>query len=87
MSSDVPPEPCPTVFNLIDTSWLPVQRRSGGIERISPWQVSDRIEEDPIVAFAWPRPDFNGAAHEFLIGLLATAAAPADDDARGRTGG
>lgn len=79
MSSAVPLAPCPTVFNLIDTPWLPVQRRSGGIERIPPWQVSDRIEEDPIVAFAWPRPDFNGAAHEFLIGLLATAAAPADD--------
>ena len=34
----------------------------------------------PFVAFAWPRPDFNGAMHEFLIGLLSTAAAPADDD-------
>ena len=32
------------------------------------------------MAFAWPRPDFNGAAHEFLIALLATAAAPSDDD-------
>ncbi len=32
------------------------------------------------MAFAWPRPDFNGAAHEFLIGLLSTAAAPRDDE-------
>ena len=80
MRSAVSPQPCPTVFNLIDTPWLPVKRRSGDVETISPWQVTDRIEADPIIAFAWPRPDFNGAAHEFLIGLLATAAAPADDD-------
>jgi CRISPR system Cascade subunit CasA len=33
------------------------------------------------VGFAWPRADFDGAAHEFVIGLLATAAAPVDDDA------
>ena len=69
-----------SVFNLIDEPWLPVRRQSGAIERIQPWRINDRIGEDPFVALAWPRPDFNGAAHEFLIGLLATAAAPADDD-------
>ena len=70
----------PEVFNLIDASWLPVRRRSGAVERIPPWRVNDRIGEDPVVAFDWPRADFNGAAHEFLIGLLSTAAAPGDDD-------
>ena len=68
------------VFNLIDASWLPVRRRSGAVERIPPWRVNDRIGEDPVVAFDWPRADFNGAAHELLIGLLSTAAAPRDDD-------
>ena len=48
---------------------------------IEPWRITERIGEDPCAAFAWPRPDFNGAAHEFLIGLLSTAAAPADDEA------
>ena len=70
-------------FNLITTPWLPVRRRSGETERISPWQINDRIAEDPIVGFAWPRADFNGAAHEFLIGLLATAAPPEDEYAWG----
>ena len=70
----------PEVFNLIDASWLPVRRRSGAVERIPPWRINDRIGEDPVVAFDWPRADFNGAAHEFLIGLLSTAAAPGDDD-------
>lgn len=70
-------------YNLIHAPWLPVRRRSGAVERIAPWGVTERIgEDDPIVAFAWPRPDFDGAAHEFMIGLLSTAAAPADEDER-----
>ena len=71
---------CADIFNLVHGEWLPIQRRSGVVERIAPLQVTECIHEDPVVAFAWPRPDFNGAAHEFLIGLLSTAAAPSDDD-------
>ena len=67
-------------FNLISEHWLPVQRRSGATGWVAPSQINERIDEDPIVGFAWPRPDFNGAAHEFLIGLLSTATAPSDDD-------
>lgn len=68
-------------FNLFAEPWLPVRRRSGVVEQIQPWRITDRLATDPFVAFAWPRPDFNGAAHELLIGLLSTAAAPEDDDA------
>ena len=67
-------------FNLITEPWLPVRRSSGAAEWIAPAQVNEGIGEDPIVGFAWPRPDFNGAAHEFLIGLLSTTVAPSDDD-------
>ena len=67
-------------YNLIHAPWLPVIRRSGTLEHIPPCRVTDRIEDDPYVAFGWPRPDFNGAAQEFLIGLLSTAAAPEDED-------
>ena len=70
----------PEVFNLIDASWLPIRRRSGAVERIPPWRITDRIGEDPVVAFDWPRADFNGAAHELMIGLLSTVAAPKDAD-------
>ncbi len=70
----------PSVFNLITAPWVPVQRRSGCVEHIQPWRINERIGEDPFVAFAWPRPDFNAAAHELLIGLLTTAAAPTDED-------
>jgi len=66
-------------FNLIHEPWLPVKRRSGRIESIQPWRITEDIDADPIVSFEWPRPDFNGASHEFLIGLLATTFAPEDE--------
>lgn len=68
------------MFNLIQEPWLPSRRRSGAVEWIQPWKVTDRIHEDPFVAFAWPRADFCGASLEFLVGLLSTAAAPSDEE-------
>lgn len=67
-------------FNLIHEQWLPILRASGRSARIAPWQVVDGIGSDPVVAFDWPRADFNGAALEFLIGLLATACPPKDEE-------
>ncbi len=68
-------------FNLLTASWLPVRRRSGAMSRIRPAELTDGIDQDPIVGFAWPRPDFNAASLEFMIGLLTTAVAPDDEDA------
>jgi CRISPR system Cascade subunit CasA len=68
------------VFNLINDRWIPARCSDGAVETIAPWEITDRIDDDAFVGFAWPRADFDGAAHEFLIGLLATAAAPADDE-------
>ena len=68
-------------LNLLADPWLPARRRSGGLVWIRPSEVTDAIDEDPFVAFAWPRPDFNGAAMEFMVGLLSTAAAPPHDRA------
>ena len=39
----------------------------------------DRLAEDPVVGLAAPRPDFEGALQEFLIGLLAAALHPEDE--------
>ena len=80
VTSAIAAPPTHAVFNLIDEPWLPVRRRSGAVEHIQPWWINDQINEDPFIAFAWPRPDFNGAAYELLIGLLSTAAAPSDED-------
>ena len=68
-----------TAFNLIEEDWLPARRQSGAVEQIPPWFVTDKLHEDPFVAFAWPRPDFDRAALEFMIGLLSTAGGPKDE--------
>lgn len=65
-------------MNLIEASWIPVRRKSGKQELIAPWKITDGLETDPIVALNAPRPDFNGALIQFLIGLVQTASAPKD---------
>ena len=67
-------------YNLIHQPWLPVRRRDGAVTWIRPWEITSLINDNPVVEFAWPRPDFDAAAQEFLIGLLSTAAAPEDED-------
>lgn len=66
-------------FNLIREKWIPVRRRDGTSERIAPWEITTDWKTNPIVALDAPRPDFNGALIQFLIGLVQTTAAPKDD--------
>jgi len=61
-------------MNLIFDPWIPVRREDSRETRIAPWQITE--SENPVVALAAPRPDFNGALMQFLIGLLQTAATP-----------
>ncbi len=65
-------------FNLIDEQWIPVKRRDGTPDMIAPWEVTEKFLENPVVALNAPRPDFNGALIQFLIGLVQTTAAPAN---------
>lgn len=67
-------------FNLIEEQWIPVKRRDGAEVRITPSQITDGFADNPVVAVNAPRPDFNGALIQFLIGLVQTVAAPADED-------
>jgi CRISPR system Cascade subunit CasA len=67
-------------FSLLTDAWLPARRASGRTFIIRPCDITTDIDADPIVAFDWPRPDFRIASLEFLIGLLATACPPVDDD-------
>jgi len=64
------------IYSLLTEHWLPLRRRSGRIERVRPADVVSDHQGDPFVAPAWGRADFDAATLEFLIGLLATAAAP-----------
>lgn len=65
-------------LNLVRDQWLPIRRASGRAEAISPAEITSGIEKDPVVAIASPRPDFDRALIEFLIGLLAVARPPID---------
>jgi CRISPR system Cascade subunit CasA len=68
------------LLNLSLEQWLPVRRAApdSAPESIAPWQITDRIDTNPVAALDTPRSDFNGALAQFLIGLLQTAFAPRD---------
>lgn len=64
-------------MNLIFDPWIPVRRADGGPPApIAPWQITEDIRDNPILAVASPRPDFDGALTQFLIGLLQTTCTP-----------
>ncbi len=67
------------MFNLLTDSWIPVSRQSGKQEYISPNGITAHYTDDPIVALNAPRPDFNGALVQFLVGIVQTACPPANE--------
>jgi CRISPR system Cascade subunit CasA len=71
-------------YDLRFESWLPFRRRSGQVEWLPPYNITDEpTGADPIVALACPRPDFDAAVTEFLIGLF-TVALDVEDEAAWR---
>ncbi len=67
------------MVNLIQEEWIPVIREDGARISITPWQVTDDHEKDPVHWLNAPRADFNGALVQFLIGLVQTAFPPSSD--------
>ncbi|HED14965.1 MAG TPA: type I-E CRISPR-associated protein Cse1/CasA [Gammaproteobacteria bacterium] len=65
-------------MNLITDKWIPVIREDGTHDAIVPWQIAE--SENPVTEINAPRPDFQGALYQFLIGLLQTCFAPEDED-------
>ncbi|OJT01171.1 type I-E CRISPR-associated protein Cse1/CasA [Marinobacter nauticus] len=63
-------------MNLLLDPWLPFERRGGSLEYLP---VTRMVSPD-VFGLALPRADFQGAAYQFLIGLLQTAFAPSDID-------
>ena len=68
-------------FNLIHEAWLPVRRASGQGLWLKPADITGDLSGDPIVALDFPRPDWNAAVTEFLIGLFTCVLAPEDEKA------
>jgi CRISPR system Cascade subunit CasA len=65
-------------MNLINDRWIPVIRQNGQSDLIAPWQIAEA--DNPVIEINAPRPDFQGALYQFLIGLLQTCFAPEDED-------
>ncbi len=65
-------------MNLINDPWIPVRCADGSNRHIRPHELT--ITDNPVVALDAPRPDFNGALAQFLIGLLQTVCAPTNEE-------
>lgn len=63
-------------FNLITTPWLEVRRASGARQVICPHQITEDFDTDPILALDFPRPDWNAAVTEWLIGMMFLSSPP-----------
>lgn len=61
-------------MNLLEAPWLPFRARDGSLSYRPPAAIAD----PDIVDLALPRADIQGAAYQFLIGLLQTAWPPED---------
>lgn len=64
-------------MNLITDPWIPVIRKDGP-DTIRPWQIAE--VDNPVLEIKAPRPDFQGALYQLLIGLLQTCFAPEDEE-------
>lgn len=68
-------------MNLVLDPWIPVRLRSGERRRIRPADLTVTMAgAEAVLALDLPRPDFQGAVFEFLVGLLQTALRVQDDD-------
>ena len=67
--------------SLLESDWLPVLRSGSSNSWMKPHEVTVDLHGNPVIDLAWPRADFRIACFELLIGLLATACPPEDDEA------
>ena len=66
-------------LDLRSSEWIPWRRRRSGVVWGPIAMITDGIDgDDPVTGVASPRPDFDGALLEFLVGILSVALRPAD---------
>ncbi|MCK9312766.1 MAG: type I-E CRISPR-associated protein Cse1/CasA [Methanocorpusculum sp.] len=68
------------MINLLIDQWIPVQRKDGRRDVISPLDLLSDSLENPVKSIATIRPDFDGAVMQFLIGLYQVLLSPEDTD-------
>ncbi|HON81886.1 MAG TPA: type I-E CRISPR-associated protein Cse1/CasA [Methanoregulaceae archaeon] len=65
---------------MIEDPWIPCVKDGGKRETLTPWQIFGNGGENEVLSLATPRPDFQGAVIQFLIGLVQTTMAPPGED-------
>lgn len=60
-------------FSLLAFNWLPASSPDGVLRVERPSRLLNASVSTPLLGPAWPRPDFDAATLEFLIGLVSTA--------------
>ncbi|MBQ3719361.1 MAG: type I-E CRISPR-associated protein Cse1/CasA [Methanomicrobium sp.] len=65
--------------NLIKEKWIPVLRKDGSQDTISPIDLLSDSDDNPVVEISSVRPDFDGAIMQFLIGVYQVLLSPEDD--------
>ncbi|ENU3986380.1 type I-E CRISPR-associated protein Cse1/CasA [Enterobacter kobei] len=60
------------VWSLLSTKWLPVRFKDGSTGKFAPADLAD----ENVIDIAATRPDLQGAAWQFLLGLLQSSLAP-----------
>ncbi len=68
-------------MNYINDPWIPVIRRdSQRREIIRPFDITDKLSEDPFLSIDMQRPDFDGSLIQFLIGIIQTVMTPTNEE-------
>lgn len=68
------------MLNLLQDAWIPVIRSGGDRNLISPADITNDTNQNPIIDIDWPRPDFRVATLELLTGIFATMFPPEESD-------
>lgn len=64
------------ILNLLTSKWLEVKRLDGSKEIIAIKEINNDWENNPIISLNFPRPDWNAAVLEFIIGVFFLSMAP-----------
>lgn len=67
------------MINLLIDNWIPVLRKDGSTDKISPIGLLSDSDENPVVEIDSVRPDFDGAIMQFLIGVYQVLLSPKED--------
>lgn len=68
------------MINLLIDNWIPVLRKDGSTDKISPIGLLSDSDDNPAVEINSVRPDFDGAIMQFLIGVYQVLLSPEEDE-------